>query len=558
MTELKVIVFVLFIISLGWTSCGNEVALTGGPKDEVPPQLVLAESSPNFVTNFEKSDIRLIFDEYINLKDAANQILISPPLQYPPKIASRLKKLAVAFDDKEQLKEDVTYIINFGKSITDFTESNELLNFTYVFSTGDYIDSLSMSGTVTDAETSEPVKEAFVLLYVDHQDSVVYKEKPFYFATTGDDGTYRINNLRPDTFKVIALVDVDLDYLFDSQTESIGFIDSLIVLQDSLTSGVDLEIFKEAGTSSYRSYEVEAQGKAKLEFLGRVKGDEIRVLDSVDHVITFDEGSSISYLWYLPRDRRSMRYEVIRNDRLDTVSLRVNTRTVDTLDALQLRKLSASSEVGLHPALPLAISFDRPISSVDTSLISIVDTAASLSVKPNISMSETSSFDVMVDPPWEGGSEFLLRLLPGAITDFFGKSHDTITRTFFIAETVDFGTIEVRLVNTGPINYAVTLMKGDKRLKTLTWEPSSSQEELIFEKLEPGVYQLEIVFDEIPNGLWDPGNYLERRQSENKYTITLPDLRANWVHEETVDIGSFSLEEDYIEISEEVEEDDDN
>lgn len=538
-------------------SCGNQISLTGGPKDEMPPQLIVEESSPNYETNFVKTDIELIFDEYINLKDGASQIVISPPLTYPPKIASRLKKLKIAFDEKEDLKEDVTYIVNFGKSITDYNESNELLNFTYVFSTGDYIDSLSMTGTVIDAETSEPVKDAFVFLYIDHQDSIVYQEKPFYFATTDEGGTYRINNLRPDTFKVVALLDNNLDFFFDSQSEYIGYIDSLIILDDTLKSGIDLQIFKETGPSSYRSYEVDEQGKAKLEFLGPVQGDEIRVLDSVEHVITYDEGSTILYLWYLPSSRRSLRYEVLRNSMLDTVSLRVNTRTTDTLENVRIRSLSSSPNVGLHPALPLVITFDRPIRSVDTSFISIVDTLNAISVKPNISISEDAPDEVIIDTPWEGDAEFIMELYPGAITDFFGKTHDTISRNFFVAQETDFGSIEVMLIDTDSIQYAITLIKGDKRLKTLIWNTASSQDNLSFEKLEPAVYELEVVFDIIPNGIWDPGSYLEHRQSEEKYTITLPDLRANWVHEENIDIKRLPLKEVKLETSQ-VEEQDEN
>lgn len=414
-----------------------------------------------------------------------------------------------------------------------------------------------MTGTVIDAETSEPVKDAFVFLYIDHQDSIVYQEKPFYFATTDEGGTYRINNLRPDTFKVVALLDNNLDFFFDSQSEYIGYIDSLIILDDTLKSGIDLQIFKETGPSSYRSYEVDEQGKAKLEFLGPVQGDEIRVLDSVEHVITYDEGSTILYLWYLPSSRRSLRYEVLRNSMLDTVSLRVNTRTTDTLENVRIRSLSSSPNVGLHPALPLVITFDRPIRSVDTSFISIVDTLNAISVKPNISISEDAPDEVIIDTPWEGDAEFIMELYPGAITDFFGKTHDTISRNFFVAQETDFGSIEVMLIDTDSIQYAITLIKGDKRLKTLIWNTASSQDNLSFEKLEPAVYELEVVFDIIPNGIWDPGSYLEHRQSEEKYTITLPDLRANWVHEENIDIKRLPLKEVKLETSQ-VEEQDEN
>jgi len=93
-------------------------------------------------------------------------------------------------------------------------------------------------------------------------------------------------------------------------------------------------------------------------------------------------------------------------------------------------------------------------------------------------------------------------------------------------------------------------LKADERLKTFIWESSIEQEDLLFEKLEPSVYQLEIVFDEIPNGIWDSGNYLEHRQSEDKYTITLPELRANWVHEEIINIRNLTSQEVIVEVSE--------
>ena len=129
-----------------WIACGNQVPLTGGPRDESPPVLDTLESTRNNQIRFEKQPINLTFDEFVNLRDASKQILISPPLDKPPIINSRLKKVSVAFDEDEVLKENATYVINFGNSIVDFNEGNKLENYTFVFSTGDYIDSLSIKG----------------------------------------------------------------------------------------------------------------------------------------------------------------------------------------------------------------------------------------------------------------------------------------------------------------------------------------------------------------------------------------------------------------------------
>lgn len=531
------LIIVFFGITLLLASCGNQVALTGGPRDEEPPALDLEKSDSNYITDFTIRDITLYFDEYINLKDAANQIVISPPLTYPPKIASRLQKLTLAFNEEEVLKEDATYIINFGKSIADFTESNELLNFSYVFSTGDYIDSLAMTGQVSDAESGEPVQDALVLLYVDHQDSIIFKDRPFYFARTSEDGTYRIQNLRADTFKVMALLDNNLDYLFDPSVESVGFIDSLVVLEDTLLSGIDLEIFKEAGASQYKSYDVLAQGKARIEFTGLFDEETFHVVDSTDHLITYEPDDAFITLWYRPRNKRSVMYEAMRQRGLDTINMRINPRSLDTLDQVKISKTSISDQSGLHPDLPLLLTLDRPVITVDTSLISISDTSDNLVVLGEVTISVEDPLDISISSDWVEGKELEMTLLPGAVVDFYGVSNDTLIRSFTIGSSLDFGSVEVSLTETRDSNYVITLFKKDKKLDKAIWS-STTDVAILFDKLEPGEYQLEIIIDDIPNGRWDPGNYLEGRQSEDKYIITLPPLRADWVHEEIIDIST--------------------
>ena len=181
-------------------SCHNQIQLTGGPKDEAPPVLDTTLSTPNNQVRFDKQEITLYFDEYVSVRDPIKQILVTPPLIYAPQVTERLERITFEFDDKEVLKENATYVINFGESIIDYNESNKLENFTMVFSTGDYIDSLSIRGNVIDSKTQQASPEYLVMLYESVYDSVVYKEKPFYFARTDMEGQFEINNLRADTF----------------------------------------------------------------------------------------------------------------------------------------------------------------------------------------------------------------------------------------------------------------------------------------------------------------------------------------------------------------------
>ena len=223
--------------------CAQLAPPQGGPKDEKPPTLDVENSTPNFQTNFTTQDIILYFDEYVEVRDAFKQILISPPLDNLPKVTARLKKVTFEFPEGQELKDNATYTINFGNSIRDFTEGNTVKDFRYVFSTGDYIDSLTFAGTLRDAYEGTGVGNAIVMLYDNFADSVVYNEKPFYFATTDDNGNFKFENLRADSFKIFGLEDGNINYIYDLDTERIAFSDQFVSINDSVSETIDLEMF---------------------------------------------------------------------------------------------------------------------------------------------------------------------------------------------------------------------------------------------------------------------------------------------------------------------------
>ncbi len=535
----------LFIgVSLIFGACANQVSLTGGPKDEVPPQIDEEASIANYQTQFEKQDINLYFDEFVDLRDAAKQIVISPPLEFPPKIGSRLKKVFISFNESEILKEDVTYVINFGKSIRDFTESNELLNYTYVFSTGDYIDSLSISGSVQDAKTGKPSEDALVLLYTDDRDSIVYQERPYYFARTDKEGNYKINNLRSDTFKIMVLQDENLNYLYDPGQEDIGFRDSVLIISDTLTSGVDIELFREVSEPRYKSFDVINQGRARIDFEGSIDSSAIRVIDSIDQLVVHNGEDPYLTLWYHPRGARSVRYEVTRQGELDTVTMRINTRNVDTLPkGLALQAFDFDSKIGLHPDEEVNLSFDRPIREVAIDKIIMVDTLDQDTLDINVDGSRLPALKAVISSDWPVERVIQMTLLPGAVTDFFGGSHDTIERVLRIAQPEDFGKYILTPTSSDTLDYVISLLKGDKPISQVVYssDAAEDQQNIVFDRLVPGEYKLEIIVDIVPNGKWDPGEYLAKRQSEEVYNVPLPALRANWTEEKTLDMQQLSV-----------------
>jgi len=210
--------------------CANPVSPTGGPKDTTPPGLTKAEP-PLLTTNFSEERVRIWFDEFVELKELNQQLIISPPMDEKPEI--RIKGKSVVIEFQEELKENTTYNIFFGDAIVDLTENNPVSNFQYVFSTGDVLDSLTFRGNVSDAFTFEPSAGLNVMLYINNNDTIPFDSlpffvKPYYLSKTDEFGHFQFNNLSDKAYKLFVLEDANTNLLFDLITERIAFSDSLI------------------------------------------------------------------------------------------------------------------------------------------------------------------------------------------------------------------------------------------------------------------------------------------------------------------------------------------
>ncbi len=528
-------------------ACAQQVPLTGGPKDEVPPQIDTLESIANSQIHFEKQDIILYFDEYVNLKDAAKQILISPPPNFPPIIDNRLKKVSVKFDEKEILKEETTYVINFGESITDFTEGNKLKNYTFVFSTGDFIDSLSVKGEVRDAFTGKPIEEMVVMLYTNHQDSVVYKEKPYYFARTDEDGKFKINNLRADTFKIAAIGDLNLNYTFDPNSEQIGFLDSFYIVTGDTTDIISLEVFKEVNEVTYKSFDIRNQGEIDISFDPYVDLSTVRILDSIEYFWELKDRSAASAtLWYAPSTLSRLNWETMRNGTLDTVTARINLKSTDTIPGpINITGTKHSRQIGLHPLDTLEFNLSYPIKGINAAQIYAVITIDSstqdtLALNWNVPIEPTMKLQTTYD--WEAEQDISIQFLPGAILDFYNKSNDTTDYQIKTANASDFGSIELQFENFDSSNYIIQLLEKEKLISESIYTPTDST--ITFEKLNPIDYNLTIIHDRNNNGRWDPGNYILKQQSERIYRKSLGAIQAGSATKSTLNLLELSISDE--------------
>ncbi|MBN2273181.1 MAG: Ig-like domain-containing protein [Bacteroidales bacterium] len=211
-----------------FTSCAKVGSPTGGPKDENPPA-VIACSPENGAVNNKTKDIEITFDEFIVLKNLNEELVISPPLKEKP--ITRIRSKTLVIDLNNNPADSTTYTLNFGNAIADNNEGNLLPDYEFVFSTGPFIDSLSVTGTAVNAFNLKPEKEkVFVMLYDNLGDSAPYLELPAYITKTGTNGKFAINNIRPDTFRLFALKDVNNNLKFDIPDEMIAFGDSAIIV----------------------------------------------------------------------------------------------------------------------------------------------------------------------------------------------------------------------------------------------------------------------------------------------------------------------------------------
>ena len=236
------IIAAAYSISISNSGCAQIGSISGGTKDTVAP--VLISSSPKLLaTNISSNKITLTFDEYIGeMQDIQANVLVSPYPKIYPEISSKLKTVTVKL--KDTLLPNTTYAINFGSAIKDVNEGNPLKDFIYVFSTGNTIDSLSLTGKVILAETGKVDSTIIVMLYPNANDSSVQQKKPAYIANVKGDGSFIFNNLPPGSFNVYALNDGDGGKTYNSKTEVFAFADSIVTITEN-TAPVSLFAYAE-------------------------------------------------------------------------------------------------------------------------------------------------------------------------------------------------------------------------------------------------------------------------------------------------------------------------
>ncbi|MFK8269272.1 Ig-like domain-containing protein [Capnocytophaga cynodegmi] len=527
--------FLIILISVFW-QCARRGSPTGGPKDEKPPVLLFAEPKSG-VTQFNRNKIRLIFDEFVVIKDLRKQLIISPPMENFPIISpmSASKKLDISILDT--LKPNTTYVLNFGSSIQDYNEGNPYSDFKYVFSTGNFVDSLKIKGKIKDAYKPKPDNFVTIMLYEyneNYKDSLVYKDKPTYVTNTLDSlETFELNYLRKGKYILVALKDKNSNYRFDQKEDKIAFWNEPISVEDSDTlPSYELTLFKEILNYKPARPTQVSENRISFGFEGSTDSVQMKPISPVKgdfkYIISKEPKKDTLNFWFSPKQSDSLLFVVQKSQKIDTFKVRLKNMKPDSL----LISNSFSGE------LPMGKNFawksNIPILKVDTTKIKVFDKdSLQLPFKTKLDKDKLE-YSLLFDKKYN--TSYRIEALPEAITDFFGNTNDTLRVNLKTKKLEDYSVLKLTIKKElqFPVILQLTNEKGDKTESELYFE--SAQKEYVFENINPGKYKIRIIEDKNKNKIWDTGNFLKRIQPERiLYYPNLVELRANWEVEEVWD-----------------------
>lgn len=526
----------LFIITLSFSYCAKKGRPTGGPKDEEAPLFVIA-NPPYKTVNFNSDEIKIEFNEYITLKDLNKQLVISPPLNpsnpsliTPQGSPSKFINIKIL----DTLLKNTTYTFDFGNSVQDNNEGNKLERFKYVFSTGSYIDSLNLKGSVKHSYKSEEVEDIKLLLYrldSSFTDSIIYKRKPNYVTSTLDSSNYNFTNLRKGNYLLIALKDKSSDYLFDPKIDEIGFYKDPIVLPRDSIVNEPITIFKEKIPFIFRRAKEFRKGQLIFSYEGEPNNLKIDVLSDVPEdfktISYYEKDKDTLNLWHSPIQRDSLVFKVTEGASIDTVTVRLRKKELDSL------RVTSSIRGLLEYKDTLFFETNNPIVTIDTSKISFVDKdTLKIPFTPVVSKAE-SKVGILFQKKFD--DNYILNLYPDALKDIFNQSNDSIKVAFRTKSLEDYGDITLSIVN--PKSTTVIIQLTDTKDNTISEQIVTTTETISFNYLNPKEYKIRIIYDANKNGKWDTGNYLKRQKAEKvEYFPEIQTVRSNWSLNEVIRI----------------------
>ena len=551
---------------------------SGGLKDTIPPFVI--KSTPSFdQTNFNEQKVRLYFNEFVVVEGMNEKFVVSPPTSKKPIFRTKGKSIIIDLNDK--LKPNTTYSLDFKDGISDNNEHNPLKDLRLAFSTGSHIDSLRIVGFVKDAFTLEPVTNSYILLYKGRSDTLVYKTRPDFIAKTDKKGFFAVTNLPADTFQVYGLSDLDNNLKFTPGSDSISFIDNLVIPsakfipdRDTVVSGVDTLlvfgktkfspppiyllrfgedffdlrldkyehpqrkfvdlVFTQSVKDTFNIEPVNFPPKPGWKYTEKsVKSDSIRVWLTDSTV--YNKDTLIFKLTYLQKD--SLKRFYIKND---TVRLFFTDITQASKNKRKERRkieketssfsIISNAKQGFDIYRDVILESQEPVSYFDSTKVFLFEKVDTL-FKPinyRLSIDTLNRRRYHLAHKWKFGTNYKLEIDSGAVKTIYNSYSKKLKDLFQIKEEEVYGKIILNLKNvTGPT--IIQLCGNEKDEKVIQSIKVNKDGPITFKYLEPRKYLIKAIFDRNENGKWDTGNLAKRIQPEEVlYYLSVVKVRANW------------------------------
>ena len=517
------VLFFIFHFSLFISSCAKQGYPSGGPKDTTPPKAV--GSKPlNETRHFKGKQFFVEFDEYVVLKNAEQNVLISPPMEQKPVFSTRGMGVLVRLQDT--LRPNTTYLFQFKEAIADFNEGNVLSSLEYVFSTGAQMDSLMVAGTVQNARNGKPWTEVLTVMGFRDGDTM-----PSLVTRTDKQGNFAFHYIPEGRYRLVALDDKNRDLRIDS-TETVAWDTLRYTAADSIDSSAMAHL-------CVSSPDRRRQRVLKAEFTapGRIV---ISTLLPMRHPSL--EGEDIEWRLNPKGDTLNI---WCRNELCDSTVLTLADEGLS--DTLKLRYRAAAKrgrgrnagidKEALMKALcsgnsayydNLRLAFTAPVTVADSlpeaEIMHLKD--SSLSRYPIVL--DSGGLQARIAASLRSGESYRVRIADSLFTDLYGHPTDSLV---FTMTPKDYGLLTLHIENLTGSMLVIEVL--DSRDTVVQWQPLATSGTLRFIHLPATEYRLRAVVDRNSDGQWTTGDYFLRRQPEEVVLFGKNlQLREKWELEE--------------------------
>jgi uncharacterized protein (DUF2141 family) len=578
-----VILAFLFLVVL---SCARQAAPSGGKVDVSPPRII--KSVPAYGSlNFKGKKIVISFDEYIVLEKLNEKFMISPPVKKKPDITLKGKNLDVLF--LEPLKENTTYTLYFQDAIRDLNAGNAIPNYEFVFSTGNVLDSLSVTGNIFNAYDLEVPEKTLILMHRNLADSAPVKSLPEYITLADINGGFRINNIKDGTYNMYALQDDNSNKKYDID-EGFAFLDKPVIIDPAKNY---MPVIKTKDTTKVKP------GIKITPVIPLIDGEYKMFLFTAakkNHYLTSSgrkPAYHLSYTLSLPPDSgkfeinipeaKSGDYLVEKNLTGDTIniwltdSLLFSKPLIKTLvsypftdstgvtktktDSIPMRftfprllkardtknKLSLTSNIltgALRPGTDIIFTSETPLKSCDTTKIRLyeVEKTGKINIKFVVNREDQNSHRYSLKATMKAGSAYLLITDAGSFSDVYNDRSDSTGRKFQV-RTID-SYCDLNLELTGVSGNTIFQLLDEKE-KVLSERLLNKDGKIEFPFLEKGTYRLRAIKDLNGDGKWTTGDFRLKIQPEpvTYYPGQFEFKQANFTIEQPWDISSWHLKD---------------